>query len=666
MSRGYYRRLAKTNISKNGKVYFPYMVTGVICVMMSYLLKSLSINPGFKEMIGFEAMTMTMGYACWVARIFIVIFILYTNSFLVKRRKKEFGVFHILGMEKKHLSLVLFMETLYTLFITLAAGLLFGIAMDKLMFMIILRMLDLEIPVGFFVSSETIISTMILFAGIYFIVFLMDVIQIHAAKPVELLHGSEVGEKEPKVKWLLALIGIVSLAAGYYLALTTKDPLASLNVFFVAVLLVIFGTYCLFTAGSIAVLKLLKKNKKYYYKTKHFASVSGLLYRMKQNAAGLASICILSTMVLVTVSFTSTMMIGFEGVLRSRYPMDLGIYCYGNSEEDIEATTKEIRQKPKEAGLKVSEEVSYRFLSFCALQKGEAFSTDVVEIGSAVSNIANLVFLPLEDYNAMMGENYTLSEDEILVAGCRDSYRKDKLRVLDYEFTVKQEILDSKKIPKNGKMMADMVDTFFVVVRDSDALWEIYQKQAEAYGENASPLRSYYGCNTKSSRQEEIAFYDNIAASYTPQAADVHWEIECREADRISIKSLYGGLFFVGVFLGSLFLMATVLIIYYKQISEGYDDKRRFTIMQQVGMTEKEVSETIRSQVLTVFFMPLIVAGIHLAFAYPLLTQLLSMFNLTDEVLFVKCLVGCFLVFALIYVWIYHVTAKTYHRIVKD
>ena len=663
MSRGYYRRLAKTNITKNGRIYLPYIITGIICVMMMYLIKSLSINPGFEQMIGEEGVTMCMMYACWVARIFVVIFILYTNSFLVKRRKKELGVFHILGMEKKHISLVLLLETLYISAITIGVGLVLGIAMDKLMFMVILRMLGVEIPLGFFISSDAIVVTILLFAAIYVITWILNVFQIHAAKPVELLRGSDVGEKEPKTKFFMALLGGVSLAAGYYLAVTTENPMSSMNVFFIAVLLVILGTYCLFTAGSIAFLKILKRNKRYYYKTNHFVSVSGMLYRMKQNAVGLASICILSTMVLVTISFTSSMMIGFEDILRQFHPKELEVYASGISDDVASNMIDEVKQRQQSLGLQVTDEVDYQFLSYCVMETEDGFKTDYMdEDMEAIEKLKNLVILSEEDYNRIEDANLSLKNQEALVIGVPKTYEKSEITLFDDTFSVKKG--DHIGL-QNNRVMSNAVDSYFVVVKDREILRRIYEKQLEAYGEAASDLTYYYGFDTNSSPDEEIAFQQEITVNPLVAETGIPYMAESREADRVELKSLYGGVFFIGIFLGSLFLMATVLIIYYKQISEGYDDKRRFTIMQQVGMTEKEVSKTIRSQVLTVFFMPLIVAGIHLIFAFPLLEKMLNMFSLTDKVLYGKCLVGCYIVFALIYVGVYHLTAKTYHSIIK-
>lgn len=663
MSRGYYRRLAKTNITKNGRIYLPYIITGIICVMMMYLIKSLSINPGFEQMIGEEGVTMCMMYACWVARIFVVIFILYTNSFLVKRRKKELGVFHILGMEKKHISLVLLLETLYISAITIGVGLVLGIAMDKLMFMVILRMLGVEIPLGFFISSDAIVVTILLFAAIYVITWILNVFQIHAAKPVELLRGSDVGEKEPKTKFFMALLGVISLAAGYYLAVTTENPMSSMNVFFIAVLLVILGTYCLFTAGSIAFLKILKKNKRYYYKTNHFVSVSGMLYRMKQNAVGLASICILSTMVLVTVSFTSSMMVGFEDILRQFHPKELEVYASGISGDVASNMIDEVKQRQQSLGLQVTDEVDYQFLSYCAMETEDGFETDYMdEDMDAVEKVKNLVILSEEDYNRIEDVNLSLKNQEALVIGVPKPYEKSEITLFDNTFSVKKG--DHIGL-QNNRVMSNVVDSYFVVVKDREIVQRIYEKQLEIYGEAASDLTYYYGFDTSSSPDEEIAFQQEITVNPLVAETGIPYIAESREADRVELKSIYGGVFFIGIFLGSLFLMAAVLIIYYKQISEGYDDKRRFTIMQQVGMTEKEVSKTIRSQVLTVFFMPLIVAGIHLIFAFPLLEKMLNMFSLTDKVLYGKCLVGCYIVFALIYVGVYHLTAKTYHKIIK-
>lgn len=665
MNSGFYRRLAVTNIGKNSRIYLPYIFTGVVSVAMFYIIKSLSVNPGFKQMLGFDTMSVTLRLACWVSGIFIVIFLLYTNSFLIKRRKKEFALFHILGMEKKHVSAVLFWETFYVLLIAAGLGLGLGVALDKLLFMALLRMLGTDIPLGFFISRQVIAITLSLFAAIYLVVYLIDIFQIHAARPIELLRASEMGEREPKAKVFAALLGAAALIAGYDIAVTTENPLTSIPLFFVAVLLVMAGTYLLFTAGSIALLKLLRRNKKFYYRTKHFAAVSGMIYRMKQNAVGLANICILSTMVLVMVSSTVALMIGLEDVQRSRYPMSINVYSSETDDARREALISAIRTASEEAEAEVLEEVEYRYLAFTASEQGDVFSTEASNMMfDWGESLRILCFLSVEDYNRISGDDRSLSKGEVVVFGGREEYRQKRMCVLGRTYRViKPALKEHLNLPVNGKLSSNIVDTLYVVVPDEAELQSLYEQQKQQYGDMASEIECYYGLETKEP-SKDVALYEAICSFRTSAAFAA--DVECREAEKTSSLAVYGGLFFVGIFLGLLFLLATVLIIYYKQISEGYEDRRRFAIMQQVGMTEREVRDAIHSQVLMVFFLPLITAGVHTAFAFPIVSKLLMMLNLNNTPLYIACLVGCFLVFGVFYITVYSMTAGTYHRIVQS
>ena len=361
MKTGFYAKLAVGNMKKNGKTYIPYLLTCIITVAMSYMVISLSRNPGLAEMAGGDTLSLSLHLACWITALFALIFLFYTNSFLMKRRKKEFGIFQVLGMEKRHLSRVVWWETVYVAACSLTAGLILGIALDKVMFLLITRGIGGEIPLGFFLSGTAVWETVVLFASIFLIVFLHGVCQIHRAGPIDMLRDSQAGEREPKTKWVMVILGLACLGAGYYIAVTTTNPLASLLMFFVAVLLVIAGTYLLFTAGSIAFLKTLRKRKSYYYKTRHFIGVSGMIYRMKQNAVGLANICILSTAVLVMVSSTTSLMLGIEDILNVRYTTDLAVYaskCPGGDTGEMPEAVRQLQQEKMLRSLKRARERS--------------------------------------------------------------------------------------------------------------------------------------------------------------------------------------------------------------------------------------------------------------------------------------------------------------------
>ncbi len=660
MKKTFYPKLALSNIKKNSKTYIPYILTCILTVSMFYIVKSLSLNPGIDEMIGGDTIAFTMTLGSWIVALFAFIFLFYTNSFLVKRRKKEFGVFNILGLEKRHLAAVLGWETLYVMILSIAAGIGMGIALDKVMFLLIGKLVGADIVLGFFVDAKTILVTVELFAGIFLLILLNSVRQIHISNPIDLLRAGNAGEKEPQTKWLIAVTGVLCVGSGYYIALTVENPLASIFAFFIAVILVIIGTYLLFTAGSIAVLKLLRKNKKFYYKTKHFTSVSGMIYRMKQNAAGLANICILSSMVLVTVSSTSSMVIGIDDMLKTRYPSELSIISYENKEERNKELIDLVHKIQKEKNLHVSNEMQYTYLGFSAFKNGDTFLIERDASISAIDDMHVLIFLSLSDYNAIEGENKTLEENEILIYSNRVPYKESVLNLFGKQYVVKQRL---EHFIGNGMAAADISNSQYIVVQDQTILNELYEKQKEAYGSHCSNIKLLYGFDCDDDSGEQKEFYYELSEQMKIQGFNAI--AESREEERMSFASLYGGFFFIGVFLSTLFIMATVLIIYYKQISEGYDDKERFAIMQKVGMELREVKASIRSQVLMVFFLPLAVAGIHTAASFKLMSEILAILNFVNVRLYVLCTVIVYLVFAGMYTGIYVITAKVYYRIVS-
>ena len=660
MNNRFFPKLAASNIKKNGKAYIPYILSCVMTVAMFYIVKSLSYNPGLKNMVGSNTMMTMMSMCSVMIALFAIIFLFYTNSFLVKRRKKEFGVFNILGMEKSHIAKTMAWENFYVTLISIAGGLVIGIALDKAMFLLIAQVLNEEISLGFFISDKAIISTVVMFCIIFLLILLNSIRQIKTANPIELLTAGNAGEREPKTKWVLTILGLLSLGTGYYIALAIKNPLNALVYFFFAVILVIIGTYMLFTAGSIALLKILRKNKKYYYKTKHFTSISGMIYRMKQNAVGLANICILSTAVLVMVSSTSSLMLGMQDVIATRYPDDFIVYSNETSEERAYESFDAIRELQEEQNLNVTSEREYRYLVFPAFINGDTFEVTRDANFSSLGNLNNLIFVSLSDYNRVMGTDKTLAEDEILVYSDRLQFDYPTLKIFDREYSVKEKI---DEFIGNGLIVAVAANTQFIVLPDGTDIEELYALQKEALSDGASEIQYYYGFNSDADEETQRAFYRTLLEDYVGHGYE--GTIESKVDSRSEFVGLYGGFFFIGIFLGILFIMATVLIIYYKQISEGYDDKQRYEIMQKVGMTHQEIKNSIHSQVLTVFFLPLIVAGIHIAVAFPIITKLLALLNLLNVQLFLTCTVVCYVVFAVMYLLIYLLTARTYYKIVS-
>lgn len=660
MNKFFYPKLAASGLNKNRRLYIPYLLTCMFTVAMFYIVKSLSLNPGLSDMVGDTTMTFTMDFGCVVIGLFALIFLFYTNSFLMKQRKKEFGLFHILGMEKRHLYHLLAWENLYATISTLAAGLLVGIAMDKAMFLLVSRMVGGKIPLGFFLSKRAVVETVVLFLWIYAFIFLNALRQIKTASPIDLLHAGNVGEKEPKAKWLIAIVGLLCTGAGYYLAITTENPVTSLSLAFVAVILVVIGTYLLFTAGSITLLKILKNHKGYYYKTRHFISISGMIYRMKQNAVGLANICILSTGVLLMVACTTSLMVGMEDIIRSRYPNQFALYTDDENLDTAREAVDAVKQLQKESGIEVTKEMEYRYLAFSSILQGDTFCVTREGNLTDMDAIQNLMFVPLEDYNKAAGEEKELKPGEVLLYSNRAAYEYPSMKIFDQKYVVKERL---KSFPGNGIIAANIANTQFLVMPNMEDIQELYKKQKEVFTDIAGKIRIYYGFDTRAGEEEQKEFQKAVYDVMAKQG--YHGNVESSVEARQGFMGLYGGFFFIGIFLGLLFVMATVLIIYYKQISEGYDDKERFAIMQKVGMSREEVRASIRSQVLTVFFLPLITAGIHVAAAFPMFNKILIIMNMENTEMYAVCTGICFLVFAAMYVMIYSVTARTYYRIVS-
>ncbi len=610
-------------------------------------------------MNGGETIQYTLNLGTIIVGIFAVVFLFYTNSFVIKRRKKEFGLFNVLGMEKRHLGIVLIFETLYIALISIVLGLACGIILDRLMYLIIARILHADYGATFFISWKSILITLALFAVIFLCIYLFSFIRVQICQPIELLKGENTGEKEPKTRHIMAIIGALCLAAGYICAIFTRDTVAVLELFFIAVILVILGTYFLFTAGSIALLKWLKKNKKYYYKTNHFTSVSGMTYRMKQNSVGLASICILFTMLLVTISTTTSFMVGRDDMIAHKYPYDIIVQANTTPNENS-ALIGDINSLLAESGLTTEKEITCKYLPLQALQNGNEIT---VKKEPNINTPIIFVVFTADSYNNITGENKTLAENEILINENNLKYEYNTVKFLDKEYSVKEKVgaFVNDNFLANG--VSQVLDGMYVVVSDDSVLNDIYSQYQNSYGENATSIQLSYGANLKDNDEKQVAFYETLNNMLQEKNYNARASVRAAQADRY--MSVYGGLFFLGVYLGVLFLMATILIIYYKQISEGYEDKKRFEIMQKVGMSYAEVKKSINSQILTVFFLPLVMAGIHVAFAFPMINIIMSKLALLNTKLFALCTLGCFVIFSVIYIVVYLLTAKVYYRIVK-
>ena len=651
MNKSIYRKLALTNIKNNRRTYVPYLLTCIVTVMMFYIIYALTLNQGLKGVPGEVTFRMMLDIGISIVAIFSVIFLFYTNSFLIKQRKKEIGIYNVLGLGKRHIAKMLGFEMLITVAVSFAGGLIGGILFGKLVFLILLRILHFDVGMKFAIEPDALIGTMLLFGCIFGACLLYNLFQIRLSNPIELLHGGNVGEREPKTKVLLTIIGVLTLGGGYYIALSAEKPMEVIGLFFIAVVLVIIGTYALFTAGSIAVLKLMRKNKKYYYQAKHFTSVSGMMYRMKQNAAGLANICILSTMVLVMISSTVAMYMGMEDILDTRFPRECIVEAYEPTTENIEFVNQKLDEIFQKHHVTTKNEVKYSYTGTPVVRNGNELTYDQTKI-NAHSDYGTVYLITEEEYNQLEGKHVTLKDNQVLTYGTKDQF-EDK------------NILLNGKTYENTKVFMRTVDQdtqsimsgYYIVMAD--------QNEIDAFvGENKEYVTTayYHAVDLQGKKADKLKALQEVQDQVKSNEKSIQTEI--RELSKDDFYSLYGAFFFLGIFFGILFLMATVLIIYYKQISEGYSDRERFEIMRKVGMSQREVKQSIRSQVLSVFFLPLIVAVIHIAVAFKVITKLLAALNLTNVPLIFGSTAVTVVVFAVFYGIVYGITTKEYYRIV--
>lgn len=673
-----YLRLAWSNLKNSRQFYLPYVIAGMLSAMMFYTMCAIQGNDGLSKMRGGSSVQIVLYFGVVVVGVFVSIFLFYTNSFIMKRRKKELGVYNILGMEKIHVAKIMAWETVFSFLIAVGGGLITGIVFQKLLTMFLYRLTGLEAAIPFYISGWGCLHTAEMFGAIYVCILLYNLMQIRFSNPVELLHSGNTGEREPKTKIIQAVLGILCIVTGYYIAITTDNPVKAVSLFFVAVMLVIVGTYFLFNAGSIAFLKLLRKNKRYYYQTRHFTTVSGMIYRMKQNAVGLANICILSTMVLVVISMTVCMYAGIEDELKTQYPAELELIFYDpDGQQDAQTFNRmadEIERVIKENGRVIT-----------GKQKGSYVGTAVAMTGNKItaldrsamdfSNMYVLEIMTKDGFEEYMQETIPDIPDGSVAVMMDSVYEQDMIVMGNTEYPVEQ----SMKFPIRNAVSEFVDGSVILIVKDENALENMRKQLAametEAYGEERTVDLTYVmNFDMSGSGEEKIACANAVRERVSewqndetnPKTMRLDCNVISRAEGHIDYETSNGGLLFLGLFLGSMFLMITVLIIYYKQISEGYEDKERFAIMEKVGMSNEEVKATIRSQVRMVFFLPLATAACHLAAAYPMLKKLLALVSLYNGTLFAWCLAGTVLVFGLIYLAVFIITSKSYYKIVGN
>lgn len=680
MNKRLYPKLAAQNLIKNGKFYFPYLLTVIGSTAAFYIALALASAPVNSEMVRYEYLSLFMFIGIFVLGLFSIIFIFYTNSFLMKRRMKELGLYNILGMSKRNIGSILALESLYVWLIGGIGGVLVVMLLQKLMMMLVTKLMRVGAMYEFAVYPQVIIITLAFFGAILLLTFLNNLRRLHLQRPIELLRDNDAGEKEPKTKWLLTILGILTLGAGYAIAVKTDNAMIAIGVYFIAVFLVIIGTYLLFSAVSIFILKALRKNKGFYYKTGNFISVSGMLHRMNRNAIGLANICILSTMVLVMISATLALYIGTDDAINTRNPFDIMIRM-GYDAAQYDAPKDELRDRI----VKTVEAQGYETERTCTFKRleivmdageipGGYVNRGVDEMNSS-SNIDFLRFYSAEDYTEITGKPLKLAPGEVLVNtgepgrvipiifGSRDNETR-------FDFIVKEVDKDYC----DPELDAELGYNTNIVVADNALLTEI-AKAHESSGEDvASFATCYVGVDVEASDDEIYALYDDYIANPDKIVGGLEfddfswWQYSVsNKAEAVTdTYAINGGFFFLGVFLGIIFIMAMVLIMYYKQISEGYDDRRRFVIMQQVGLPRSEIKRSINVQILIVFFAPLLVAGVHIIFDFNMVRLMLQLFGLMNGRITLWCTLGTFGVFTLLYAGVYLLTAKVYYRIVSE
>ena len=661
----FYPRLAWTGIKNNRRLYLPYILTCIGMVAMFYIMLSLSTGEFLDKMRGGTTLGSVLGLGAGVIGFFAVLFLFYTNSFLIRRRKKEFGLYNILGMGKRNIARVLFSETLILAAVSLVFGLILGAALSKLAELGLAYFVESDAGYDFTVYPTAMGYTVLLFVCIFLLLFFKSVGQVGLSNPVELLHSESVGEKPPKANWVFGVLGIVILAAAYYISVTIEQPVAALGWFFIAVLMVIAATYLLFIAGSVLLCRILQKNKRYYYKPNHFVSVSSMAYRMKRNGAGLASVCILITMVLVMIASTSCLYFGKNDVLRSQYPHD---FNFTVNFDTLDEVTQENIDKTKagiDAFMDKNGGISFGICGKSDRVTGELRDGVFYMMGDDVYDPEHSTFLyiiDLADYNRNTGSSYRLNDGEALVFASSRTYDHDTIRIeggREYKVVKSDGTID---FIRDTDMLG--FSAVYIVVPDFYSSAEDLLQATEKQGVSQPWLQWRYQFDSPADYLTQLEIEEGIW-DVIAQAHSGGYGLSSLAGARDDFYGSFGGLFFLGIMLSIVFIIAAVLIIYYKQVSEGYEDQSRFEIMQKVGMTKKDIRKSINSQMLTVFFLPLLFAIVHLGFAFPMINKLLLLFGLDNLGLLLLTAAISALVFALFYIIVYRVTSNAYYSIVS-
>lgn len=675
MNAGFYFKIAKTNIKNNRKIYFPYILTSICMVMILYIVSFLANDPMIaKNFAGGATLQALLYLGVYIIIVFSALFLFYTNSFITKRRKREFGLMSVLGMDKKNISLVMLWENIIVDFTSIAGGLVLGLLLSKLAQGVLFHILGVSAaPLDFSVNLKDMLMTVLVFLVIFAVIFFDSIRQITFTNTIDLLHSSNKGEKEPKANYIMAIIGVLFLGVGYALSQLVQQAYSAMSLFFIAVIFVIIGTYALFIAGSVALAKVLKKNKAYYYKPSHFVSVSGMTYRMKRNGAGLASICILSTMVLVMLSTTVCMFAGVEKTSRLRYPMDVTtmIGLSKSTEEECAVFEAEMHKKADNLGVKIEHEVKYNTWNAYVEDK----NTGVFRTGEASSEVnpVQLNFFSIDAYNDtnLTGEKISLGDGEALILTYDCGYNFDTFEINDVKFSVKEVKPTTGNFTFLATLFSNAIPQVLIFTNESTA--DLYKQVHNLDADEECRVNRYIGWDVSDCDDETL---DQLCSDIRQiwldgnTAENTDWTLLTVYTDTYKNDfnyqvATYGGLFFLAIILGLVFISGTVLIMYYKQVTEGYEDAERYEIMKKVGMTEREIKKSINSQILTVFFAPLIAAGVHIAFAYNMIKLMLRVMVAAAGSAFLYTTLICYAVFAVFYIAVYLITSKAYYKTIS-
>lgn len=673
MKIGFYMKLAIGGIRRNKRMFKTYILTCTVMVTVFYIVMFLGSSSVIDRLAGGQTIREIFSMGSWVIAVFSAVFLFYTNSFLIRNRKKEFGIYNILGMGKRNIARILFWENLMAALITVVMGIGVGIALSKLTELGLVNIIHAEVTYDLSVSFIAIKRSLQIFGIIFALLFLNSIFQIHLSDTISLLKSENIGEKPPKGNWFIGILGILFLAAAYYISANIENPLYVLMTFLIAVIMVIIGTYCVMISGSVLFFRILQRNKNYYYKPNHFVSVSSLVYRMNRNGAGLASICILITFVLVIISFTTCLYIGEESAIKLRYPRDIELeFNFENmldlSNKHIETIKNGVISELEKSCVEPEHEYDYRVSMFSGILNGNTVETDISDYGLIETSKMRLIYIvPLEDYNRLTGNNEILSDDEIFIYSKDEKCNSGTISFNNVcKFNIKKQI--DEFIPDTGDKM--MFSNMMIIVPDFKKTIEKLMPVVDSDGKGLIQTKWLFYFDTGTDSAHQISIYHNLYNAFTDSSVKKQLVyntcyIDSRENDREDFYGLFGSIFYIGIIMSIVFIFAAVIVIYNKQISEGYEDRAGFEIMKKIGMTDREIKRSINSQLLTVFLFPLFLSALHIAFAFPIIQKLLLMAHLNNTILFAGTTVITILIFSVFYIIIYGLTSNTYYNIVS-